>query len=100
MYRLAIQYSTTVEVLRRHNDLANSELAIGQMLVLPFCSTDTAMFIPGAEVCFDTPGNIALIDTASPERAIHTIETYASEGMTCGMINKPGIVVLVAGAPS
>ncbi len=100
LYRLAIQYSTTVEVLRRHNDLANSELAIGQMLVLPFCSTDTAMFIPGAEVCFDTPGNIALIDTASPERTIHPIETYASEGMTCGMINMPGIVVLVAGAPS
>ena len=100
LYRLAIQYSTTVEVLRRHNDLANSELAIGQMLVLPFCSTDTAMFIPGAEVCFDTPGNIALIDTASPERTIHPIETYASDGMTCGMINMPGIVVLVAGAPS
>ena len=100
LYRLAIQYSTTVEVLKRHNDLANSELAIGQMLVLPFCSTDTALFIPGAEVCFDTPGNIALIDTASAERDIHPITAYTSDGMTCGMINMPGIVVLVAGAPS
>ena len=96
LYRLAIQYDTTVDVLRRHNDLTTNELSIGQQLALPFCAQDTGTFAPGTEVCFDAPGSIALIDTSAPERPIHSIETYASEGMTCGQINQAGIVALVA----
>ncbi len=96
LYRLAIQYETTVEVLRRHNNLPNNGLSVGQHLVLPFCAQDAGSFDPGTEVCFDAPGSIVLIDTSAPERPIHSIETYASEGMTCGQINKAGIVALVA----
>jgi hypothetical protein len=100
LYRLAIQYETTVEVLKRHNNLPNNELSIGQLLVLPSCKSDAAILVPGAEVCFGAQGSIALIDTATPERTIHPIAAYASGGMTCGIINKPGVVVLVASASS
>ena len=97
LYRLAIQYDTTVEVLRRHNDLTTNELSVGQQLVLPFCAQDTGTFDPGTEVCFGAAvGRIVLIDTASPERTIHSIASYESGGMTCGQINQPGIVALVA----
>ena len=96
LYRLAIQYNTIVEVLRRHNNLTTNGLTVGQLLVLPSCKSDAASFAPGAEVCFEALGRIALIDTATPERTIHTIEAYVSEGTTCGKISQPGVVVLVA----
>ncbi len=96
LYRLAIQYDTTVEVLKRHNNLANNELTIGQLLVLPSCRSDAATFVPGTEVCFEALGRISLIDTATPERTIHAIEAYVFQGMTCGKIDQPGVVVLVA----
>lgn len=96
LYRLAIQYDTTVEVLKRHNNLTNNELTVGQLLVLPSCRSDAAMFAPGVEVCFEAQGRISLIDTATPERTIQSIAAYASGGMTCGKINQPGVVVLVA----
>ena len=96
LYRLAIQYDTSVEVLKRHNNLTNNELTIGQLLVLPSCRSDASTFVPGTEVCFEALGRISLIDTATPERTIHTIEAYTSGGMTCGKIDQPGVVVLVA----
>ena len=96
LYRLAIQYETSVDVLRRHNDLTSSELSVGQRLVLPFCAQDTGTFDPGTEVCFHALGSIVLIDTATPERTIHTIASYASGTMTCGQVTRPGIVALVA----
>ena len=96
LYRLAIQYDTTVEVLRRHNNLTTSELTIGQLLLLPSCLPEAASLVSGTEVCFAAAGRIALIDTATAERTIYTIQSYESAGMTCGTINRPGVVVLVA----
>ena len=96
LYRLAIRYDTTVEVLRRHNSISGNELTVGQMLLLPACSSGSVSFASGTEVCFDAPGRLALIDTATPERTIHTVESYVSQGLTCGQIDRPGVVVLVA----
>lgn len=100
LYRLAIQYETTVEVLRRHNDLASNELSVGQQLVLPHCAPDSGTFDSSAEVCFEAQGGIVLIDTSAPERPIHSVETYTSGLLTCGQINQPGIVALVAADPA
>lgn len=100
LYRLAIRYDTTVEVLRRHNNLASDILSIGQLLLLPHCEQEDAYFAAGTEVCFADPGGIVFINTASPERPVHTVETYVSDGWTCGGIDKPGTVVLVASASS
>ncbi len=96
LFRLAIQYDTTVEVLRRHNNLASDILSVGQWLLRPYCSPEASYFAPGTEVCFATPGELAFIDTATSERTVHAVETYVSEGMTCGQINQPGVVALVA----
>ena len=95
LYRLAIQYNISVDVLRRHNDLATNELTVGQILVLPSCDSDSVSFAAGTEVCFETPGRIAYIDTASPERPIYMVDTYQSGGMTCGRIERTGLVVLI-----
>ena len=100
LYRLAIQYDTAVEVLRRHNDLATNELSVGQRLLLPSCAADAVAFTPGTEVCFTTPGGLAFIDTASSERPVHALAAYASDGMTCAMIGQAGLVVQVASDPS
>lgn len=96
LYRLAIRYDTTVEILKRHNNLPSSQLTVGQHLLLPSCPTEAATFDPGTEVCFKPAGGISLIDTSVPERTIHSIPVYASEDMTCGKIDRPGIVVLIA----
>ncbi len=100
LYRLALQYDTTVEVLRNHNNLGANLLSVGQVLLLPYCASEDVSFAPGTEACFVDPGGIVYIDTATPERTVHTIETYISEGMTCGQINRAGIVVLVASGSS
>ena len=100
LYRLAIHYNTTVEVLRRHNNLATNQLSVGQWLLLPNCSSDDVSFAPGTEVCFAAQGGIAFIDTATPERNVHAVETYISDNLTCGRINQPGVVVLVASGSS
>ena len=97
---LAIRYNTTVEVLKRHNNLSSNHLTIGQRLLLPACPPEAVSFAPGAEVCFEAPGRIALIDTATPERTIHALQSYESAGMTCGKISQPGVVVLVASGSS
>ncbi len=100
LYRLAIHYETTVEVLRRHNNLATDILTVGQSLLLPACEAEDAYFAPGTEVCFADPGGLVFVDTSAPERPVHTVATYVSDGMTCGAINKSGTVVLVASAAS
>ena len=100
LFRLAIQYDTTVEVLKRHNNLANNQLSVGQQLLLPTCEADDLQFAPGTEVCFVDQGSIVYIDTASAERPVHTVDAHVSDGMTCGQISRPGIVVLVAGGAS
>lgn len=100
LFRLAIRYDTTVEVLRSHNNLGTNILSVGQLLLLPYCESSDVFFAPGTEVCFADQGGLVFIDTSAPERPVHTIATYESEGMTCGLINRPGIVVLVAGGSS
>ena len=101
LFRLAIRYDTTVEVLRRHNNLAaNQLLSIGQLLLLPSCESADVFFAQGTEVCFALPGRTVFIDTSTPERTVHALETYASGGLTCGRINRPGVVVLVASSSS
>lgn len=100
LFRLAIQYDTTVEVLRRHNNLDSDHLSVGQVLLLPACESDDLYFAPGTEVCFAAAGGIVFIDTATAERDVHTIAAYESGGMTCGQINRAGIVVLVSGGDS
>ena len=96
LYRLAIQYDTSVDVLRRHNNLRSDILSVGQLLLHSSCSPEAAYFAPGTEVCFATPGRLVFIDTATAERTVHTLETYVSDSMTCGEVNQPGIVALVA----
>ena len=101
LFRLAIRYGTTVEVLRRHNNLATNQLlSVGQLLLLPACESDDLFFAQGTEVCFALPGGTVFIDTSTPERNVHTLETYASGGLTCGLINRSGVVVLVARSSS
>ena len=100
LYRLAIQYDTSVDVLRRHNNLTSDILSVGQLLLHPSCSPDAAYLSPGTQVCFGTPGRLVFIDTAAAERPVHTLETYASDGMTCGAVSQPGIVALVASETS
>lgn len=100
LFRLAILYDTTVEVLRRHNNLDSDHLSVGQTLLLPACESDDLYFAPGTEVCFAATGGIVFIDTATAERTVHTIAAYESGGMTCGQINRAGTVVLVAGGAS
>lgn len=96
LFRLAIDYNTTVEVLRRHNNLDSDILSVGQLLLIPYCPSEDSYFDPITEVCFAIPGNLTFIDTATEERTVHPLETYVSEGMTCGQIDRPGIVALVA----
>ena len=96
LYRIAIRYDTTVEVFKRHNNLASHILTIGQRLLLPSYSPEACSFAPGTEVCFEYQGELAFVDTAKPERPVHTIAAYANQGMTCGKVNHPGIVVLIA----
>jgi len=100
LYRLALQYETTVEVLRRHNNLASDQLSVSQVLLLPACESDDFFFAAGTEVCFAAQGGLVYIDTATAERTVHTIQPYESDGMTCGQINKAGVVVLVGSEPS
>ena len=100
LYRLAIQYDTAVEVLRSHNDLTTNELSVGQQLLLPSCTSEEISLAEGAEVCFTTPGGLAFIDTSTPERAVHALSAYVSDGMTCAMIGQPGVVVQVASGAS
>ncbi|MCY3779056.1 MAG: LysM peptidoglycan-binding domain-containing protein [Chloroflexi bacterium] len=96
LYRLALRYDTSMQILRRHNNLATDVLSVGQTLLLPSCEPDAVSFDPVTEVCFEAQGRLALIDTATPERTIHAIASYESQGMTCGQVDRPGIVVLVA----
>ena len=100
LFRLAIRYETTVEVLTRHNDLATNQLSVGQLLLLPSCESDDVFFAPGTEVCFAVPGGTVFIDTSTPERTVHALETYISGDLTCGRINQPGVVILVANGSS
>lgn len=100
LFRLAIEYGTTVEVLRSHNNLQSDSLAIGQVLLLPACESDDLYFAPGTEVCFAAVGGIVYVDTATAERDVHTIAAYDSGGMNCGQINRAGLVVLVSGGDS
>ncbi|MCY3832513.1 MAG: LysM peptidoglycan-binding domain-containing protein [Chloroflexi bacterium] len=100
LYRLAIQYDTTVEVLARHNDLGSDQLSVGQLLLLPACESDDFYFAAGTEVCFADQGGLVYIDTATPDRDVHMVEAYDSEGNTCGQIGKAGVVVLVGSEPS
>ena len=96
LFRLALRYDTSMQILRRHNNLATDVLTVGQALLLPSCEPDAVSFDPVTEVCFEDQGRLALIDTATPERTIHAIASYESAGMTCGQVDRPGIVVLVA----
>ncbi len=100
LFRLAIRYDTTVEVLRRHNNLADNLLSVGQLLLLPSCESDDVFFTQGTEVCFALPGETVFIDTSTSERTVHSLETYVSGSLTCGLINRSGVVVLVARSSS
>ena len=94
LFRLALRYDTSMQILRRHNNLATDVLTVGQMLLLPSCQPDAVSFDPGTEVCFEAQGQLSLIDTATPERTIYAMTSYQSDGMTCGLVDRPGIVVL------
>ena len=55
---------------------------------------------PGAEICFPQYGAIMFLDAAYSPRALSTIESYRSGGMTCANLNRAGTVVLVQGHPT
>ncbi|MDE2777938.1 MAG: SH3 domain-containing protein [Chloroflexota bacterium] len=55
---------------------------------------------PGAEICFPQYGAIMFLDAAFSPRALSTLESYRSNGMTCANLNRAGTVVLVNGQPT
>ncbi len=96
LYRLALRFNTTVETLRRHNNLGSNQVVVGQLLMLPDCSAEDGAFDPSTEVCFENQGKLVFIDTAKSERPVYDLVSYASGGKTCGQVSRPGIIVLVA----
>lgn len=55
---------------------------------------------PGAEICFPQYGAMMFLDAAYSPRALSTLESYRSGGMTCANLNRAGTVVLVQGQPT
>ena len=96
LYRLALQFNTTVETLRRHNNLDSNQVVVGQLLLLPSCAPEEGAFDPSTEICFQNQGALVFIDTSQQERPVYGVASYPSGGMTCGRVGQPGIVVLVA----
>ena len=50
----------------------------------------------GLEVCFEGSGEIILLDAATAPRSLVSLSAYASRGLTCAWINRPGTVVLMS----
>lgn len=60
----------------------------------------------GVEVCFDTSGPLLFLDATTAPRTIYSLPSTVNNGQTCGLINRPGSIVLqpsgsaMAGLPS
>jgi len=55
---------------------------------------------PGVELCFPWVGAIMFLDAATAPRALSSLESYSSGGMTCAYLNRAGTAVLVQGQPT
>ncbi len=95
LYRLAIRYETTMDVLRAHNGLGSDILSVGQELLLPSCAPDVLEF-QNTQICFENEGNLVFIDTSKSPPAVYSLETFSVNGQTCAVISSPGTVVLTA----
>ena len=51
------------------------------------------------EVCFRNSGSLVFLDAAYAPRMVMNLESYERDGMTCGIIDRAGTVILVASAP-
>ena len=54
----------------------------------------------GAEICFSQYGAMMFLDAAYSPRALSTLQSYRSGGMTCAHLNRAGTVVMVQGHPT
>ena len=55
---------------------------------------------PGVEICFPHVGSLVFLDAAFAPRALSTLQSYSSNGMSCAFVDRPGTVVLMPGQPS
>ncbi|MDE2635848.1 MAG: SH3 domain-containing protein [Chloroflexota bacterium] len=55
---------------------------------------------PGVDICFPQIGSLVFLDAATAPRALSTMQSYSSGGMTCAFVDRPGTVVLMPGQPS
>ncbi len=53
----------------------------------------------GAQVCFDQPGSIVMLENDGIVPRFHELLSYQITGSTCAWINKPGTVMLMASPP-
>ena len=52
---------------------------------------------PGVQVCFRGSGPLFFLDAANMPRSPEPMPAYSLDGMTCGIVSRPGSVVLVPG---
>ena len=95
LYRLAIQYQTGVDALRRHNNLQGNQLQVGQVLLLPNCVEQVFAQAANTRVCFRGQGDIALIDSAQEPPEVILLDTHESESVTCAVVDRPGTVLFL-----
>ncbi len=96
LFRLAIQYQTTVEAFRSLNGIAGDHLRIGQNLLLPGCVQDGSLSFENTRVCFKQAGDPVFIDTSMSPPQVSALEKFLVDGMTCAKVDRPGLVVLTA----
>ncbi len=96
LYRLAIQYQTTVDSLRSLNALVGNQLSVGQNLLLPRCVSDGSLAFENTRICFENQGNLVFIDSSTAPPQVSTLEKYLVNGMTCANVDRPGVIVLTA----
>ncbi len=54
--------------------------------------------MPNTQICFEAAGgSFTFIDTAAMPRTVHDLAACSLNGMTCGTINGPGMLVLLPG---
>lgn len=80
LFRLALRYHTTSDVLKRHNYLSSDLISIGQGL--PLCPKHM-MEMKNTRICFKADGALVFIDTTSAPPAVYSLQTFTEDGFTC-----------------
>ena len=93
LFRLAMRYETTVDALKKHNNLSSDLIRAGQELALPLC-LQQAMELTNTRICFRIEGEVVFIDTTASPPTVHPLQTFTEDGFACAVITRPGTVVL------